>query len=106
MHYSRWIQRGVYRKEPIHCNGNRRCYCRWCRWRARQRSPTRTGEESGDYTVQASLLFAHERLEAYQSSLLVVVWFHAVPGGAELSRRWFRQIDKAVTSVVLNIAEG
>jgi hypothetical protein len=27
-------------------------------------------------------------------------------GGAELSSRWFRQIDKAATSVVLNIAEG
>jgi four helix bundle protein len=63
-------------------------------------------EESGDYTVQTSLLFAHERLEAYQSSLLVVEWFHALPGGAELSTRWFRQIDKANTSVVLNIAEG
>jgi len=63
-------------------------------------------EEPGDYAVQESFLFAHERLEAYQSGLLMVEWFHALPGGAELSTRWFRQIDKAVTSVVLNIAEG
>jgi four helix bundle protein len=59
-----------------------------------------------DYEVQESWLFAHERLEAYQRSLRLVEWFHALPGGAELSSRWFRQIDKAVTSVVLNIAEG
>jgi four helix bundle protein len=63
-------------------------------------------EESGDYTVQERRLFAHERLEAYQWSLLVVEWFHALPGGAELPTRWFRQIDKAITGVVLNIAEG
>lgn len=63
-------------------------------------------EPSADYTVKEGFLFAHERLEAYQSSLLVVEWFHAVPGGAQLSTRWFRQMDKAVTSVVLNIAEG
>jgi four helix bundle protein len=58
------------------------------------------------YTVQEPWLFAHERLEAYQCSLKVVGWFHALPGGAELSTRWFRQLDKTVTSVVLNIAEG
>lgn len=63
--------------------------------------------ESPDvYKVQEPWLFAHEGLEAYQCSLKVVAWFHALPGGAELSTRWFRQLDKAVTSVVLNIAEG
>jgi four helix bundle protein len=63
-------------------------------------------EKPGDYTVQESLLFAHERLEVYQCSLQVVEWFHALPGAAELSTRWLRQIDKTATSVVLNIAEG
>ena len=63
-------------------------------------------EGSGEYTVEESFLFAHERLEAYQSSLLVVEWFQKSPGGAELSTRWLRQIDKALTSLVLNIAEG
>ena len=56
--------------------------------------------------MRETWLFAHERLEAYQCSLEVVAWLHALPGGAELSTRWFRQLDKAVTSVVLNIAEG
>ena len=63
-------------------------------------------EGAADYEVQERWLFAHERLEAYQRSLQLVEWFHALPGGAELSSRWFRQIDKAVTSVILNIAEG
>jgi four helix bundle protein len=63
-------------------------------------------EEGGDYKAQGPWLFAHERLEAYQCSLKVVAWFHGLPGAAELSTRWFRLLDKAVTSVVLNIAEG
>jgi four helix bundle protein len=66
----------------------------------------RLHEGCGKYEAQESWLFAHERLEAYQGSLLLVEWFHALPGGAELPCRWFRQIDKAITSVVLNIAEG
>jgi len=38
--------------------------------------------------------------------LKVGAWFDAVPGGAELATRRFRQLDKALTSVVLNMAEG
>jgi four helix bundle protein len=64
------------------------------------------GEESGTYGGQKDWIFAHERLEAYQLGLEFVGWFQALPGGAELSSRLFRQIDKAATSVVLNIAEG
>ncbi len=63
-------------------------------------------EEPDPYQDRETRLFAHERLEAYQCSLKVVAWLHRLPGGAELSTRWFRQLDKAVTSVVLNIAEG
>lgn len=63
-------------------------------------------EEALDYGRQEAWLFAHERLEAYQGSLQFVSWFHALPGAAELSSRLFRQIDRAATSIVLNIAEG
>jgi len=63
-------------------------------------------EEVEPYEVRESLLFAHERLEAYRYSLNVVAWLQSLPGGAELSTRWFRQLDKVSTSVVLNIAEG
>ncbi len=63
-------------------------------------------EESRPYDGRLSVLFPHERLEAYQVSLALVRWFDTLPGGAELSCRLFRQIDKSVTSVVLNLAEG
>jgi len=63
-------------------------------------------EELGGYDAQEPGLFAHERLQAYQSALQVVGWYNALPGGAELSTRWLRHIDKAGTSGVLNIAEG
>jgi four helix bundle protein len=63
-------------------------------------------EESATYAGQETWLFAHESLAAYQVSLEFVGWFHALPKARELSSRLFRQIDKAATSVVLNIAEG
>jgi four helix bundle protein len=51
-------------------------------------------------------LFLHERLDAYRLSLDFMRWFHALPGAPELSSRLLRQVDKAGTGVVLNIAEG
>ena len=33
-------------------------------------------------------------------------WFQGLPTGAELSSRLYRQVDKAGTSIALNIAEG
>jgi len=63
-------------------------------------------EESTSYRGQERWLFAHEHLEAYQVGLEFVGWFHTIPAGAELSSRLVRQVEKAATSVVLNIAEG
>lgn len=63
-------------------------------------------EEPSGYGAEEKPLFAHERLQAYRTSLELVAWFHGLPGGPELSSRLFRQIDKASTSVVLNLAEG
>ena len=45
-------------------------------------------------------MFSLERLTEF------VRWFHALPGAVELSSRLLRQVDKASTSIVLNIAEG
>ena len=50
--------------------------------------------------------FAHERLEVYQASLSFLGWFNALPAGAELASRLYRQVDTAATSVILNLAEG
>ena len=63
-------------------------------------------EPSASYGGQEKPLFGHERLQAYQLGLEFMGWLHGLPGGPELSNRWLRQIDKAGTSLVLNIAEG
>jgi four helix bundle protein len=68
-------------------------------------------EEPAEYKSQPApgakdCLFPHERLDAYQVGLECMRWFQGLPAGAELSSRLYRQVDKAVTSVVLNIAEG
>jgi four helix bundle protein len=44
-------------------------------------------------------------LHVYQVGLEFMRWFQTVPGGAEVTNRLHRQVDKAATSVVLNIAE-
>jgi four helix bundle protein len=63
-------------------------------------------EDPADYGEGTGILFEHERLEAYQRGLDFMRWFHGQPGAAELSSRLLRQVDKAGTSVVLNIAEA
>ncbi|MCI0534199.1 MAG: four helix bundle protein [Verrucomicrobiales bacterium] len=68
-------------------------------------------EEPAEYAKESDSepkgwLFPHERLDAYQVGLDFMRWFHALPAGAVLSSRLYRQVDKAATSVVLNIAEG
>ena len=50
--------------------------------------------------------FAHEPLEVYQVGLGFMRRFNGLAAGAELSDRLSRQVDKAATSVILNIAEG
>jgi four helix bundle protein len=63
-------------------------------------------EEPPSYGHPEEPLFLHERLDAYRLGLDFMRWFHALPGAPELSSRLLRQVDKAGTSVVLNIAEG
>jgi len=68
-------------------------------------------EEPGPYQVRPStpgleVLFHHESLDVYQVGLGFVRWFIGLPGASELSDRLCREIDKAATGVVLNVAEG
>ena len=72
---------------------------------------TELREESAGYgdvsrAGQAGPLFPHERLTVYQTALEFMRWFTALPDGGSLSTRVCRQLDKAATSVILNIAEG
>lgn len=50
--------------------------------------------------------FAHERLDVYRVALNFMRWFNGLPAGADLANRLFRHVDKAGTSMILNIAEG
>jgi four helix bundle protein len=68
-------------------------------------------EEPVPYRADASapaleVLFHHESLDVYQTSLEFVRWFVGLPGAKELSDQLCREIDKSATSMVLNVAEG
>ena len=65
-------------------------------------SPAQVSE--GD--TAATHLFAHEGLDTYRSGLEVVRWFNQLAVSADLPPGAFRQLDKASTALVLNIAEG
>lgn len=53
-----------------------------------------------------SNFFAHEKLDAYQNGLDFVRWFTQCTAHADLPLAIWRQVDKAGTALVLNIAEG
>jgi len=68
-------------------------------------------EESNPYEAESSsscpqYCFHHESLDMYQVALNFMRWFACLPGSSELSNRLCREVDKAGTSVVLNVAEG
>ena len=52
------------------------------------------------------ILFHHESLDVYRVGLEFMRWFIRLPGGGDLRDRLCREVDKAATSVVLNVAEG
>ena len=68
-------------------------------------------EEPSPLQAEASkpgveLLFHHESLDVYRVGLEFMRWFIGLPGGGDLRDRLCREVDKAATSVVLNVAEG
>ena len=50
--------------------------------------------------------FDHERLHAYQKALAFAQWSEAILEGIPKSAAVFGQLDRARTSIVLNIPEG
>jgi four helix bundle protein len=67
-------------------------------------------EESSDYITDRPAagiepLFRHESLDVYQVSLAFMGWFVSLAPAQELTTP-FRPLDKAATSIILNIAEG
>jgi four helix bundle protein len=74
-------------------------------------NPSALQEEPSAYASDslkgsADRLFHHENLDVYQTALNFIRWFHSLPEGKALRDRLHRDIDKASTSLVLNIAEG
>jgi four helix bundle protein len=59
-------------------------------------------ESAPSYGGQEKPLFGHERLEAYQVGLDFMGWLDGLPGGAQLSSRSLRQIDKSGTGRCLD----
>lgn len=72
----------------------------------RKVAANRVSEEQAMYRTRKGRLFTHEDLDVYQSALHLVGWLDAMwsllRGSADLCAK----LDKATTSIVLNIAEG
>ncbi len=67
----------------------------------------RVCEDVAIYSAASSgVVFDHDKLHAYQSSLAFIVWMTKHAPGFACSNDLIAKLDKASTSVVLNLAEG
>src|SRR4051812_1842795 len=57
-------------------------------------------------TNQPAALFDHEKLEAYKRGLAFVAWLEPILAALPKSIAVRDQLDRASTSIVLNLAEG
>ncbi len=51
-------------------------------------------------------VFDHEKLEVYQAALAFLVWLEPLPRKLPKPIAFYDQLDRASTSIVLNLAEG
>ena len=77
----------------------------------RRSQDARVREGPAQYTVAGDpesqpIYFNHERLDVYQRALEFVAWADALLTGNDLEARYANRLDRASTSIVLNIAEG
>ena len=56
--------------------------------------------------TKANVQFDHEKLVAYQRSIQFVAWASPILEGRTAKRAVYDQLDRASTSIPLNIAEG
>lgn len=67
----------------------------------------RLREDSGEYRVPGrKVSFDHEKLKAYHAALAFIAWMTEAATEPACSSDLLTKMDKASTSVVLNIAEG
>jgi len=72
----------------------------------RKTAASRVREERAGYRTRKGRLFDHEDLDVYQAALHVVAWLETFWAVASCSADLLTKLDKATTSIVLNIAEG
>ncbi|MDO9265229.1 MAG: four helix bundle protein [Desulfosalsimonadaceae bacterium] len=51
-------------------------------------------------------IFDHEKLNVYQTSIKFIVWLQKIMEGVPKKYAVYDQLDRASTSIALNIAEG
>ena len=72
----------------------------------RKTAADRVCEEQAAYRTQGGRLFEHEELDVYQLALQIIAWLEPLLSTLSCSADLKAKLDKATTSVVLNIAEG
>ena len=77
----------------------------------RRSQDAEVGEEPAEYRTSGApqsfpIYFNHERLDVYQKALELVAWVDSLLAVSDLDARHASRLDKASTSVVLDIAEG
>ena len=55
---------------------------------------------------ETKFYFDHEKLKVYQKALSFIVWLEQILNVIEKKHSVYNQLDRASTSIVLNIAEG
>ena len=72
----------------------------------RKTAANRVCEECAVYRSKKGRLFDHEDLDVYQVGLELIAWLESMLGHFSCSADLRTKLDKATTSIVLNIAEG
>jgi len=72
----------------------------------RKTAATRVCENHAVYRTKKGRLFDHEDLDVYQVALELVAWLESMLAHLSCSSDLSTKLDKATTSIVLNIAEG
>jgi four helix bundle protein len=72
----------------------------------RKTTANRVREDHAEYRTKKGNLFSHEDLDVYQAGLQLVVWLESMTTAFACSADLLSKLDKATTSIVLNIAEG
>ena len=74
--------------------------------RMRETTADRVREDQALYRTKKGKLFSHEDLDVYQVELQLVSWLESVSSQFACSSDLLSKLDKSITAIVLNTAEG